>query len=54
MGTEREFADMIAFINEKQIVPIIDEVFPLDDVELAFQKMDSGKQFGKIVFEISN
>ena len=54
MGTEREFADMIAFINEKQIVPIIDEVFPLDDLELAFQKMDSGKQFGKIVFEISN
>ena len=54
MGTEREFADMIAFVNEKQIEPIIDENFPLDDVELAFQKMDAGKQFGKIILEISN
>ena len=52
MGTEHEFADMITFINEKQIVPIIDSVFSLDDIELAMKKMESGKQFGKIVLEI--
>ncbi|GAB4036191.1 zinc-binding dehydrogenase [Spirosoma jeollabukense] len=53
MGTEREFTDMLAFVNEKQIVPIIDEIFSLNQVELAFQKMEAGKQFGKIVLEIS-
>ncbi|SFD97085.1 zinc-binding dehydrogenase [Spirosoma endophyticum] len=53
MGTEREFADMLDFVNEKQIVPIIDEIFSLDKVELAFQKMEAGKQFGKIVLEIN-
>ncbi|GAB3500359.1 zinc-binding dehydrogenase [Spirosoma knui] len=52
MGTEREFADMIAFINDKQLVPILDELFPLAEAEEAFRKMDEGKQFGKIVFEI--
>ncbi|MFD2932220.1 quinone oxidoreductase family protein [Spirosoma flavum] len=52
MGTEREFADMLSFIADKQIVPVLDEIFPLIDTERAMQKMDTGKQFGKIVFKI--
>jgi NADPH:quinone reductase-like Zn-dependent oxidoreductase len=52
MGTEREFADMIAFVKAKQLVPVIDEVFPLAEAEQAFRKMDEGKQFGKIVLKI--
>ncbi|GAB3539995.1 zinc-binding dehydrogenase [Spirosoma fluminis] len=52
MGTEHEFADMIAFINTKQLVPVLDELFPLAEAEQAFRKMEEGKQFGKIVFEI--
>lgn len=52
MGTEREFSDMIAFIAAKHIVPVVDEILPLAEAEQAMQKMESGKQFGKIVLKI--
>ncbi len=53
MGTEREFTDMLAFVSTYQITPVVDEVFPLTAVEQALQKMDAGKQFGKLILEIS-
>jgi len=52
MGTEAEFADMVRFIEEKQIQPVIDEIVPLEDAEAALRRMDSGTQFGKIVLKI--
>lgn len=54
MGTEREFADMIAFVADKQIVPAVDEIVPLADTEQAMRKMDEGRQFGKIVLQIGS
>jgi zinc-binding alcohol dehydrogenase/oxidoreductase len=52
MGTEREFADMVAFVNRKQLTPVVDEVLELADAETALRRMDDGKQFGKIVLRI--
>ncbi|MCE7073567.1 zinc-binding dehydrogenase [Dyadobacter sp. CY327] len=52
MGTEAEFQEMIQFVEEKEIIPIIDTVFPLDEAEKALRLMDSGQQFGKIVLTI--
>ncbi|MCF2519832.1 zinc-binding dehydrogenase [Dyadobacter sp. CY351] len=52
MGTESEFQEMISFVEEKEIIPIIDTVFPLDQAEKALRLMDSGQQFGKIVLKI--
>ncbi|WP_461041648.1 zinc-binding dehydrogenase [Spirosoma harenae] len=53
MGTESEFKAMINLVNDKRIVPVIDEIFPLSAIEQAMQKMDGGHQFGKIVLSIS-
>ncbi|WP_460936223.1 quinone oxidoreductase family protein [Spirosoma humi] len=53
MGTEREFADMLSFVDTQKIVPLVDEVLPLDEIEEAMKKMDSGRQFGKIVLKIN-
>ncbi len=53
MGTESEFNEMIHFVSEKSIVPIVDQVFELRDAEYALRYMESGKQFGKIVLKIS-
>lgn len=53
MGTEREFADMVAFVSQKKLTPVLDEVFPLADAEQALRKMDTGQQFGKLVLTIS-
>jgi len=49
MGTSDEFKAMVEFVNARQLVPVIDEVFPLADAEKAVQKMSDSSQFGKIV-----
>lgn len=54
MGTAGEFADMIKLVDDQQIVPVLDEIFPLAAVETAMQKMREGKQFGKIILSIGN
>ena len=54
MGTGHEFIDMLAFVAEKQLVPVVDDVLPLADAEQALRKMDQGKQFGKIVLSITS
>ena len=52
MGTNSEFTDMLQFTNDWQLVPVIDDVFPLAEAEQALQKMDAGKQLGKLVLSI--
>ncbi len=49
MGNDEEFKAMLEFVNKHKIVPVVDEVFPLENAEAAMRKMDEGKQFGKIV-----
>ena len=53
MGTEHEFTDMVSFVNAKKMMPVVDKTFALADAELAFRRMDDGKQFGKIVLNVS-
>lgn len=52
MGSAAEFAQMVAFVNQHQITPVVDAVFDLTAVGAAVQRMDEGKQFGKIVLRI--
>jgi zinc-binding alcohol dehydrogenase/oxidoreductase len=49
MGSNEEFKAMVDFVNEHKIIPVVDEVFPLADVEKAVQRMANSSQFGKIV-----
>ena len=49
MGSEKEFSEMVAFVNQHQIKPIIDRIFPLNEAESALRRMEAGTQFGKIV-----
>lgn len=54
MGNEEEFIDMLTFVNEKQIKPIIDRVFSLSEAQSAFQHVESDKRFGKVILQIEN
>jgi zinc-binding alcohol dehydrogenase/oxidoreductase len=54
MGTEQDFAGLLRFFNEHQIVPVVDEIFPLSEAEAALRRMDEGQQFGKLVLKINN
>lgn len=54
MGSPADFSDMIDFVNKTQLVPVVDEVFPLAQTTAAVEKMKNGQQFGKIVISISD
>jgi zinc-binding alcohol dehydrogenase/oxidoreductase len=43
---------MLQLVNDHQIVPIVDEVFPLANTQKAVDKMGSSSQFGKLVISI--
>jgi zinc-binding alcohol dehydrogenase/oxidoreductase len=52
MGTRDEFLSMLDFLESRKIKPVIDKVFPLDQIEEALKRLSGGNQFGKIVLEI--
>ncbi|RAU82310.1 zinc-binding dehydrogenase [Pontibacter arcticus] len=52
MGTNQDFAEMVAFVREKNVKPVVDIVFPLAETEQAMRYMEAGKQFGKIVVKV--
>jgi zinc-binding alcohol dehydrogenase/oxidoreductase len=51
MGTATDFKAMLDFMNEHEIIPVIDEVFPLADAAKAIDKMEVSTQFGKLVLK---
>ena len=49
MGSPADFAGMNRLVEAKKIVPVVDQVFPLDAADTALRHMEAGAQFGKIV-----
>ena len=52
MATDQEFVEMVEFVNKHKVVPVVDSVFPLAEANEAIERMNQGKQFGKIVLSI--
>ena len=53
MGSPKEFAEMLAFVNTHKLEPQVSEVLPLRHGADAFLKMDAGEQFGKLVLKMT-
>ncbi len=51
MGTETEFGAMLRFVEQHDIRPVIDGVFPISQAAAGLQRMQMGEQFGKVVFK---
>ncbi|SDD52922.1 NADPH:quinone reductase [Algoriphagus faecimaris] len=49
MGSDRDFKDMLDLVTQKQIKPIVDQVFSFSHAAKAFDRMKAGDQMGKIV-----
>ncbi|HLT71671.1 MAG TPA: zinc-binding dehydrogenase, partial [Cyclobacteriaceae bacterium] len=49
MGTRDEFLSMLEFVEGHKLTPVIDKIFPLEEIDQAFTHMESGNNFGKIV-----
>jgi NADPH:quinone reductase-like Zn-dependent oxidoreductase len=54
LGSREEFRQVLNFLCNTQIRPIIDQLFPLKDTAAAHQRMERGEQFGKIVLQIAD
>jgi D-arabinose 1-dehydrogenase-like Zn-dependent alcohol dehydrogenase len=55
MGSRKEFSDMIKFVSDKKLKPVISRVvqgLSIDDIDGLFDDMKKGSQFGKLVVEI--
>jgi D-arabinose 1-dehydrogenase-like Zn-dependent alcohol dehydrogenase len=56
LGSRAEFGDMVKFVTEKQIKPVISKVVKgldsLEAVEGLFEDLKTGRQFGKLVIEV--
>ncbi len=52
LGTSDEFVSMLRFVNEYEIIPIIDEVYDLEDAAKGFERIQNNEQFGKFVLNI--
>jgi zinc-binding alcohol dehydrogenase/oxidoreductase len=52
MGTRADFAAVLDLVATGRAKPVVDRVFPLDDVRAAHEHLESGAQLGKIVLSI--
>ncbi len=52
MGSDKDFGNMLAFINEHKIKPVIDKIFNFEDYTFAFERMNFSEQLGKILIKI--
>ena len=52
VGSRADFEALNAFLTEHRIKPVVDKVFELEDAPAAFEAMDSGDFFGKVVIRL--
>lgn len=50
MGNAVEYQEMLDFVSEHKIKPVMDKVYPLSQFKEAFERLDAAKQLGKIGF----
>ncbi len=52
VGSRRQQQDMIRAIDATGLKPVIDKIFPLEEIVAAFRHQESNRHFGKIGLEI--
>jgi NADPH:quinone reductase-like Zn-dependent oxidoreductase len=53
MGNDAEFDAIVAELRAGRLVPPVDSVFSLEEGRAAYERLASGKQFGKVVVRVS-
>jgi len=58
MGSRKEFADMVQFVQQKKLKPVVSRYVSggldnLAGIDSLFEDMKAGTQFGKLVIEMS-
>lgn len=53
MGNAEEFRQVVALLGAGALHPVVDAVLPLREAREAFERLASGRQFGKLVLDIA-
>ncbi len=51
MGTNDEFKEVVALFNAGHLAPVVDAVIPFREARTAWERLEAGEQFGKIVID---
>jgi NADPH:quinone reductase-like Zn-dependent oxidoreductase len=54
MGTDAEFAPLLAAVSAGRVVPVVDSVVPLAEGRKAYERMQSAEGLGKIVLKVAS
>lgn len=54
MGSDSEFAAIVGELRAGKLKPVVDSVFPIEQGREAFERLDSGQQFGKVVISVND
>jgi len=49
MGTMGELHQVLKFVFRKQVRPVIDRVYPLEEIRAAHERLERKEQFGKVI-----
>ena len=52
MSTRSEFHDVMSLVWQGRLKPVVDSVFPMEQAQAAYRRLQAGEQFGKVVIEI--
>ncbi|MNY55286.1 hypothetical protein D3C86_1912490 [compost metagenome] len=52
MGSKHDFENMLRFIEQHKLLPVVDKVFDFTEANEALERMKKSEQFGKIVLKI--
>jgi NADPH:quinone reductase-like Zn-dependent oxidoreductase len=53
MGSDSEFAAVVNEFRAGKLNPVVDSVFPIEQGRQAFERLESGEQFGKVVITVA-
>jgi D-arabinose 1-dehydrogenase-like Zn-dependent alcohol dehydrogenase len=53
LGNRQEYAEIVRHAGEGRLWPVVDQVVPLAASIAAFERLQRGEQFGKLVIEVA-
>jgi len=54
MANQKEFSEVMAHFFQGKLRPVIDSIFPLEQAREAYQRLEAGAHFGKIIIKINS
>jgi NADPH:quinone reductase-like Zn-dependent oxidoreductase len=53
LGNRREYGEIIELAGAGKLWPVVDQIVPLDQAQMAFERLQRGEQMGKLVIEVT-